>query len=158
MSYVGEVRAFVFSGDVPAEVLADRSRPEWSRLVHESISSNLVTYAGLRSMTQLIVQNSTLLAMAIGLSTSAITPTALDLSLPTEKSRQGLILVASTSNYYQRYVAYFPTTAFSSTAIMSEALYDGFSTAANMWAEASVTISKTTSQSLYIEHRIQATT
>jgi hypothetical protein len=160
----GEVRAYTFDGDLddPLAVLDDKAHPAWDRLAEERISSNLVTNLGRQQMTKLIVAETTLIAAYMALSTDAITPAVAD-TVATITSRtitQALTIAQSYLSTYQRYVAYFTTTSFGSTGIVTEALLDASSTSAttNLWADASISVSKSTTQSLVVEHRIQATT
>ena len=73
-------------------------------------------------------------------------------------STVGLTIAQSYLSYYQRYVAYFTTTSFGSTGVVTEALLDAASTSAttNLWADASITVSKSTTQSLIVEHQVLA--
>jgi hypothetical protein len=161
--YRGEVRALVFEGDVePMSVLSDTGNEAWRRLVSEYVSSNLVTDIGRQQMTKLIVGETTALCLYMALSTSVVAVALSDTvaSIPDRISTVALTVHQSFSNFYQRYVGYFSTVSFATTGINTEALLDASSTAAatNLWADAAVTLSKSATQSLVVDHRIQATT
>jgi hypothetical protein len=161
--YRGDVRALVFEGDVePMAVLSDTGNEAWLRLVSEYISGNLVTNLGRQQMTKLIVAETTATCLYMALSTSVVAVALTDTvaSIPDRISTVALTIHQSFSSFYQRYVGYFSTVSFASTGINTEALLDAQSTAAatNLWADAAVTISKSGTQSLVIDHRIQATT
>lgn len=158
----GEVRALVFEGDVDLAVLSDSGHEAWSRLVSEQILSNLVTNIGRQQMTRLIVAETTAVCTYMALSTSVVVPALTDTvgTIPDRISTVALSVRQSISSFYQRYVGYFSTVSFASTGINTEALLDAQSTAAatNLWADSAVSISKSGTQSLIVDHRIQATT
>ena len=164
--YAGRVRAWVLDGDASTDELAaalsDRAHPMWGRVVDYSEESNLVTNLGRERMTRLIVAESTAVASHIALSTSAIAPALTDtVAMITNRIyTQALTIAQSYLTFGQRYVAYFATTSFGSTGIVTEALLDAASTAAttNVWADASISVSKSTTQSLIVEHIVTATT
>ncbi|MCR4338328.1 MAG: hypothetical protein NUW01_00415 [Gemmatimonadaceae bacterium] len=164
--YAGRVRAWVLDGDAStdevAAAMADRAHPLWGRVTDYSEEHNLVTNLGRSRMVLLAVAESTRVASHIALSTTAVAPALTD-TVGTITNRiytQALTIAQSYLTYYQRYVGYFTTTSFSSTGVSTEALLDASSTAAttNLWADASITVSKSSTQSLIVEHQIQATT
>ncbi len=162
-SHRGEIRALVFEGDVdPVAVLSDTGNEAWSRLASEHITRNLVTNIGRQQMTKLIVAETTSVCLYMALSTSVVAVALSDTvaSIPNRISTVALTVHQSFSSFYQRYVGYFSTVSFATTGINTEALLDASSTAAatNLWADAVVTISKSGTQSLIVDHRINATT
>lgn len=164
MKVQGEVNAYVFDGDIDfgdqtlTEFIDTRTAPAWTRLASESHSANLVTTTGRKAMTQIIVGESTVLCNYCALSTSAITPAIADTSLPTEKIRQVVSTRVSLAGAIQRYQTYFTTVSFGSTGIASEGLFDATSSGGTLWADATVTINKSTTQSLLVDHKITMTT
>lgn len=159
---VGTVRALVFDGDIDpgriTAVLDDSGTPEWKRIVSVGQWRNLVTNIGRQQMTKLIVAETTLTARYMALSTSVIVAGFADVALTNEFIRVGLSVAQSFNTYYQRYSAYFSTVSFASTSIFAEGLFDTATTGGFMWADASISLSKTALQSAVVEHRIQATT
>jgi hypothetical protein len=164
MKFSGEVSCFVFNGEIDfgdqnlTEFIDTRTAPAWDQLVSEFHTPNLVTTVGRGQMTKIIVGETTLLCGYCALSTSTITPAIADTTLPSEKIRQAVSTRQSVSSLTQRYLTYFTTVSFGSTAIASEGLFDATSSGGNMWADATVSISKSTTQSLLIDHKILATT
>ena len=164
LTYRGTVRAWVLDGDPStdevAAALSDPQHSMWGRVVDYAEHSNLVTNLGRQQMTKLIVAETTSVASHIALSTTAITPAAADTvaTITDRVSTVGLTIAQSYLSYYQRYVAYFTTTSFGSTGVVTEALLDAASTSAttNLWADASITVSKSTTQSLIVEHQVLA--
>ena len=163
MGYAGRVRALVFEGDISTgDVERALARPSDFALVSELTEHNLVTNLGRERMTKLIVAETTGVASHVALSTTAIAPALTD-TVGTITNRiytQALTIAQSYLAYSQRYVAYFTTTSFGSTGVVSEALLDAASTAAttNLFADATISVSKSTTQSLIIEHIVAATT
>ena len=164
--YAGRVRAWVLDGDASTDelsaALSDRGHPMWGRVTDYSEESNLVTNLGRERMTLLMVAESTRTATHIALSTTAVTPALTD-TVGTITNRiytQALTIAQSYLTFSQRFVAYFTTTSFGSTGVVTEALLDASSTAAttNLWADASISVSKSTTQSLIVEHIVTATT
>ncbi len=163
--YAGRVRAWVLDGDAStdevAAAMSDRAHPMWGRVTDYSEEHNLVTNSGRERMTKVIVGEASG-ATHIALSTTAVTPALTD-TVATITNRiytQALTIAQSYLTYYQRYVAYYTTTSFGSTGIVTAALLDAASTAAttNLWADASISVSKSTTQSLIAEWQIAATT
>lgn len=159
----GEVRAYVFEGDIdPVRVANDTGDEAWSRLVSEYATANLVTNLGRAQMTKILVGESTAVLLYMALSTSIIVPAFTDTvtTIPDRIITQPLSIKQSYLTYYQRYVSFFSTVSFASTGISTEALLDASSTASttNLWADAAITVSKSATQSLLVDHRIQATT
>lgn len=167
MSLYGEVRAYVFDGEVPDAHDPIRLRHFLDEEAERSAaaktySRNLVTNLGRERMVKLIVAESTAVASHIALSTTAVTPALTDTvgTITNRIATAALTIAQSYLTYTTRYVAYFTTTSFSSTGVVTEALLDASSTSAttNLWADASITVSKSSTQSLIVEHLITATT
>ena len=163
MGYSGRVRALVFEGDISTgDIERALARPMDFPLVYEFTDHNLVTNLGRQQMTKLIVAETTSVASHIALSTTAIAPALTDTvaTITNRIATQALTIAQSYLTYYQRYVAYYTTTSFGSTGIVTAALLDAASTAAttNLFADATISVSKSTTQSLIAEWQIQATT
>ena len=163
MGYTGRVRALVFEGDISTgDIERALARPLDFPLVYEFTDHNLVTNLGRERMTKLIVAETTKAASHIALSTTAITPAMTDTvaTIVDRIATQALTIAQSYLTYYQRYVAYYTTTSFGSTGVAAAALLDAASTAAttNLFADATISVSKTTPQSLIAEWQVQATT
>lgn len=160
--FAGEIRTLVLEGDVDpsraVEILDNPQAPERQRLVDEQFYRNLVTNNGRAQMTKIILGESTSIALTIALSTSAIVPALGDTALTNEIYRQAVSVRQSFLIYYQRYVGVFTTVSFGSTGVVAEGLFDTATTGGIMWADASISVNKSTTQTLIVDHRIQATT
>lgn len=152
----GEVRAVVFDGEAgTSDAFAYLAgEPSNAVVVHDTIVHNLVSNIGRQQMTKLIVNETTARVAYLALSTSAITPAVTDLTLPSELIRQPISVIQSSLTYYQLYSAYFATGDFSSTGIAAAALNDTVTTGGNQWADATVSISKSTAQSATVQWTI----
>ena len=158
----GEVRVYVFDGDLPPMTTAElagfvdtRARDECADYYE---TANLVTNVGRERMTKLIVGESTVGFGYIGLTTSLTTPTVGLATLTNKIKRNPCSVKESISTYYQRYIAYFTASDFTSTGIAGAGGFDTVSTGGNMYAAASITLSKSAAQGAVVEWRIQATT
>jgi hypothetical protein len=157
---VGEVSAYLFNGDLAPEVLNDPRLLSGlldSRLP-DVVGKNMVTNVGRQQMTKLIMGESASLASYIGLSTSATTPSLAATALTNEIYRKAASIATSYLTYGQRRVTYFATGDFGSTGVQGEGIFDTASTGGSMWAIASISVSKTTTQSLVVSHVITMTT
>jgi len=159
-TYIGEVRAYVFDGDLAPDVVVDPDR--LGALLDQStptaVETNLVTNVGRAQMTKLIVGEAGPVVGYIGLTTSLTTPALTATALTNEIFRKAVSQRVSYLTYYQRYMAYYATTDFASTGLAGEGLFDTASTGGAMWAVTSITVSKSAAQSLVVVHLIQATT
>lgn len=159
MRYHGAIRVVVFNGDPGERHALDYLDGAPSTFVQsDQTVHNLVTNMGRQKMTQLIVGETTAGVGYIGLSTSAITPALTDIALTNEVARLALSIKQSISTYTQRYSAYAATGDFNSTGVVACGLFDTATTGGNMFADGSITLSKTNTQSATIDWRITATT
>lgn len=149
----GEVRVTVFDGDLPI-----MTGPELATFLDtrepDHIYTNMVTDLGRRQMTRRIVGESATILSYIGLSTSATTASLAATALTDEISRKPVSVIESIATYYQRYIAYYATTDFSSTGIAGAGGFDTASTGGTMWTIASISLSKTNAQSATVEWRV----
>ena len=159
VGFIGEVSAYVFDGDLEPEVLSDPARLDAliADRVPDAYTRNMVTNLARQQMVKRIIGESANGVGYIGLSTSATTPSLTALALTDEIFRKATSINASYLTYYMRYGAYYATSDFGSTGIAGEGLFDTASTGGTMWAITSLSVSKTTTQSLLLIHLIQAT-
>ena len=163
---VGEVRTWTFEGDLPPfderemrRFLDDHAYADvWARQVGQTVQPNLVVNAGRARLVALSVQESTTRFSYIALSTSTVSPSQADTSLTSELIRKAASIVSSYATYYIRVVANFGTTSFNSTGIVGEGVFDTASTGGTMLADASISLSKTNTQSAVVEHRVLMST
>lgn len=156
--FAGQFRALVLEGEFASSDAVDALDYPSPSVISDQTWTNLVTNNGRAQMTKVIVAETTSVALAIGLSTTAITPALGDTALTNEIYRQAISVRQSYLNYYQRYAAVYATVSFGSTAIVTAGLFDTNTTGGIMWADSSISVSKSTTQTLVCDWRIQATT
>lgn len=156
-TFAGQFRALVIEGDVPDVARALDYSTDFA-VVSDVTWRNLVTNNGRAQMTKIIVAETTSVAFAIGLSTSAVVPALGDTALVNEIYRQNISVRQSFLTYSQRYVSVYTTNSFGSTGLAGAGLFDTATTGGVMWADASISVSKSTTQTLIADWRITATT
>lgn len=153
----GEVRVLVVDGDVSDDEAARLLAGDPSlaaRIVRELRDHNLITNTSRERAAALWVAASTggfNLPGYIGLGTTAITPSSTMTSLTGETYRKACSTLAVFQTYYSRWVANFTTTEVSGN-FLGMALF-GSSSGGDMHAIVSVSVSKSSSQSLIAEWR-----
>lgn len=156
---IGEVHLSVVAGSVSPEdyqrILASDTEDLGGRVLAREVVRNLVTNSGRSGVVQRVINGSTAISPTYwGLGTTAITPTASDTSLTGETTdRKALTTIAAFGTYYLRYAVTFTAAQFSGT-LRGVALFTA-STGGDMWAIAGTNTSKSTSQTLVCDWRIQ---
>ena len=156
----GEVRTYVLEGDLAPTLLSDPQRlcEYLDGLEPTGLYFNTVTNVGRQAYVQRIVAETTANIGYTGLTTSATTPSLTLTALTNEILRKANSVNQSYLTYTMRHVSYHSTVDWGSTGIAGIGLFDTASTGGQMFAAASISVSKTTTQSLVTDYRVTATT